>query len=77
MIKEMSEVPLFGTAGGYIGICVGFSFLHLPLLIRLILHAIRNWIVEKSGGNMKNNLGTKEAEDNLQDIRVDSVFKEV
>ena len=44
LIKEMGEVPLFGTAGGYIGICVGYSFLQLPTLLLMICHKARMWI---------------------------------
>ena len=42
LIQEYSIQTLIGNAGGYIGICVGYSFLQLPYLLRAIWIKIKD-----------------------------------
>ena len=36
MLRELSIQSLLGNVGGYVGICVGYSILHIPNLINAI-----------------------------------------
>ena len=42
MLRELNVQSLIGNAGGYVGICVGYSILHIPNLITAIHRKIMN-----------------------------------
>ena len=42
MLRELNIQSLIGNAGGYVGICVGYSILHIPNLITAIHRKIMN-----------------------------------
>ena len=44
LIHEYSIQTLIGNAGGYVGICVGYSFLQLPKLLRATFIKVKNYL---------------------------------
>ena len=45
LTRQFDLQSLIGNAGGYVGICVGYSFLQLP---HLIANVVSNWKLGKS-----------------------------
>ena len=60
LLKAYDLNSLVGNVGGYIGMFLGYAFLHLPSLFAIAFQNTRKWIQQKKANNSNTEIHEKE-----------------